>query len=44
MDKYRRAIVDALAVLDSHEPGEDDRLERIFKAQNILTQALEAKD
>ena len=38
-----RAMAEALAVLESHEQGEDDRLERIFRAGNILRAALEQK-
>lgn len=38
------AIRDALAVLTSHEPGEEDRLERIYRASNILRAALEVSD
>lgn len=32
----------ALDVLESHEPGEDDRLERIYRSGNILHAALDA--
>lgn len=33
---------EALDVLESHEPGEDDRLERIYRSGNILRAALDA--
>lgn len=36
-----RAMSEALAVLDSHTPGESDQLERIYRAGNILRAALE---
>lgn len=36
-----KAMTEALAVLESHEPGEADYLERIYRAGNILRAALE---
>lgn len=38
--RLEAAIREALDVLDSHEQGEADYLERIFRSHNILTNAL----
>lgn len=35
-----QALARALAVLESHQPGEADHLERIYQAENILRAAL----